>query len=916
MAEGPRRDRRRGGGELPPPDFNPDMEKLIDSASKGSETVPKEEAQSNSPQEKILSRDSDAWVAKQLERLDSLAEEPSVQPEQMIESPTAEEIQRDLDETLTDTGKRTLDNFIKILGKAEIEGGGAISLDWVEKIGIAAAKRLSGKDFNDFKRYVVPKYELNEVKDIHPELDFLRIEPERNIDIPENLPIGTAVEQEKIREELTPSKDVQFEPATIESKRVSESLPVVSSDEDAVYVILDPKTPLTDAQRARFAEIMGDTPKEKRSYLYDLIKKAKGKLYATDERLDVAGASAAEVDLEQPISQQGERIEKKKGRAEALRSCLAGRSEELQAESKKQFGEGIAHWITATAENYNKLDWKSKLALTGGLMLGAGLTATAAPWVSSAFGVALWGQRTVGGLGTFMNRRKDFDKNPESWLAKQSNGFKNTYALVLTMVWTMGTSFVVHEGVEGLKALSQTDVFDDVVEKAKEISKDGLEKVKFDWLRTMLDRAPDQAVTESVVSDTASVASGQEEVVEIPPASPEDISVVPQEDVALPPLYSGQYIEEQYGGSAAFEKTPEQLRALAADSLIKDLKPEHQALVDNHISSLSPAGRHYFNQFSEEIKSNPEAAAPTGAYPSAQVDAAIDRLKGHLDTMQGLANQQEAVLNDASHAPMSVSAAPPESAQGFEASPQNEEGLMQSRVKGLNEEWNKLYAEREQVRSDVAIAQAESSANAAQELSAKEAHISQQMSNIKKSIEDTGAGTPYGRDPLDGHPMSQMEAQKLEELQASMRHPGGSHIPEEKTFFNTVSDWFTKDTEARTEGADSSHFETNGAGLAVDTAHANIFLDSQNFRIAFGGSAEDRAREALSLVSKNHSEVVYFGSERPGGFLNLFTEHHLHKVFWPEGAEKPIIVDDATEPSLRGNLPSIDDLKQLYKPSK
>lgn len=125
------------------------------------------------------------------------------------------------------------------------------------------------------------------------------------------------------------------------------------------------------------------------------------------------------------------------------------------------------------------------------------------------------------------------------------------------------------------------------------------------------------------------------------------------------------------------------------------------------------------------------------------------------------------------------------------------------------------------------------------------------------------------------------------------------------------------------------HLTVNANGLSIDTAHASAYLDAQGNNIIFGGSLEERAQKALEIVAKDHTAVVYFDSTRPNIFG--FPVHHLSKAYWFQGSgetlnpnpllpgspvevQQPMVVDDTVDTTLRGvRLPSIDDLKEMYK---
>lgn len=142
--------------------------------------------------------------------------------------------------------------------------------------------------------------------------------------------------------------------------------------------------------------------------------------------------------------------------SERLQAHLAGRSKEFDAEAKG-YGPKAVEFISSIGERYNKLNWKTKLAVTGALMLGVSFTATALPLLSGALSAALYGQRVLGGIGLGINKRKVLDakiaENPDHWLAEKSEFAKNAYAAALAAVYMGGTALAVHEGVEALNAL-------------------------------------------------------------------------------------------------------------------------------------------------------------------------------------------------------------------------------------------------------------------------------------------------------------------------------------------------------------------------------------------------------------------------------------------------------------------------------
>lgn len=149
-------------------------------------------------------------------------------------------------------------------------------------------------------------------------------------------------------------------------------------------------------------------------------------------------------------------------RTERIREHLRERSESIRA-SAGECGPMAVKGLGYAIERYSKLNWKTKLAVTGALMLGVSATATALPIVSGALTVALYGQRLVGAVGLGMNKRKKLDAkiaaNPKHWMAGETNLAKNTYAAALAVAYMAGTSFAVHEGVDFLRSLGISDWF-------------------------------------------------------------------------------------------------------------------------------------------------------------------------------------------------------------------------------------------------------------------------------------------------------------------------------------------------------------------------------------------------------------------------------------------------------------------------
>jgi hypothetical protein len=106
--------------------------------------------------------------------------------------------------------------------------------------------------------------------------------------------------------------------------------------------------------------------------------------------------------------------------------------------------------------------------------------------------------------------------------------------------------------------------------------------------------------------------------------------------------------------------------------------------------------------------------------------------------------------------------------------------------------------------------------------------------------------------------------------------------------------------------------QVNTYNVPVDVTHANAYLGDHGQHIVFGGTAEARKALAKSLVERDHTDV-YFESTKRGGLLWTKEIRHFSKAAWADGAPK--IVDDTVDATLRGPVPNIDDLREVYNPN-
>lgn len=229
---------------------------------------------------------------------------------------------------------------------------------------------------------------------------------------------------------------------------------------------------------------------------------------------------------------------------ENRKKFLNGRNNELGTKAK-EYGIKFAKFIGKQAESYNKLKWYNKLLITGGLMTVASLT-SAIPIVSGLAATALYGQRALGSVGFFMNRRREIDAkikaNPKHWLANKSELEKNLLVGTFALAYMEATSIAAHAGVAELNKLGVNE-----------------------WLGNMLgyNTAPPTSGSIPVPHATVGNSAFQLPVAETPPAAevatPKvDAAVIPETVVSAPTV------------EAATEQTPRELR-VKLNSLVEKI---------------------------------------------------------------------------------------------------------------------------------------------------------------------------------------------------------------------------------------------------------------------------------------------------------------------------------------------------------
>lgn len=733
--------------------YNPEIEGLIARAPKGLDGKVDQKIQPAEAQKRIVSRGNDTYQKGELRSIE--------QQRPLSESPNEEELQKLLDTTAHE--RPNLKEFKDILNKANANAKGAISYHWLEQIGIVAAKRLGGNEYNAFKKYVNDTYELNsaDVKDITPGLSFLRdalnktpLEPKQvsrgevittapnvqEYQAPRNLPGSSPEELEIFQRDLPASVedwrkerksiDVSEPLQKIESgvrdssvvdaewRSVSESEERIEHEQKKEVSKSDAGTSMPSNERVPEGSSFTDAQKE---YLENLNVDM-----PVDELENMTEPTTRKewVDELRKVIFGEKKNEGNKGRGERLKEHLAKRSDELEG-AATEHGPTAVKLIGSIIEQYNNLNWKTKLVVTGGLMLGASFTAATLPILSGVFGAALYGQRVLGGIGFAMNRRKALDADPNHWLAGKSELIKNTYATVLAAVYMGATSFVVHEGVEGLKAVANSE-----------------------WLGTMLGHHS------------------------ISPSSETLETIAPTPDIP------------------AAETVPEISTAEAAPEIVEG---------EGHFEPYNT----YDPRFDQGI-----------AEARAEVDEGIANAKAAVERMQKIVEEQKNILN----------AMPDGSPVLGDSIPQPEtlitpdQGLMSG--------------------------------------SADTSPSTDVVPTIEKSPETPFAPpeevAKFGLDPIDGHPMSELEAQKLDSLRRAMHDPRATGAwppgpPEGRSFTEKISDWFASNQET----IDQFNIDS------VSPIEPHIYADSGEHLFAYGGSPLEKMDTIFKFLSDNPGKIVY-----------------------------------------------------------
>lgn len=408
----------------------------------------------------ILSRKNDAFLQEQLGKFDTLSFKPGFLPEELAKETNDAQLRiflKKIDEERKPLGVTFL-NYIN-----ELKEAGA-SPEAIQTMMSVAEKKLDADMFKKLQGFVYKgqAHDGNKEKDEgiveknevgFSKGDIVAVSPESGVVAPEDLPRGTPDELANFEKNLTRSVGEWQEEKKRKnrSKSIGNNIPALPHIVDAEWSPVSKRGMIEDTRGTQPSLTEGNpvvsdkktTPEPEEYPLRSGVSESSTYQEWKDElRRLIFGEKNSEGSNEQ---------------SEGLKAYIAKRSEEL-GERAKEYGPKFAGYIGSKIEQYNKLKWWQKLAVTGALMTGAAFSGGG---LATGFAAALWGQRAVGAIGAGMNRRKKIDaeiaKNPEHKLAGKSEWEKNKSAALYAAKYMAITSGAIYLGVEGLKAAAESE---------------------------------------------------------------------------------------------------------------------------------------------------------------------------------------------------------------------------------------------------------------------------------------------------------------------------------------------------------------------------------------------------------------------------------------------------------------------------
>ena len=612
----------------------------------------------------------------------------------------------------------------------------------------------------------------------------------------------------------------------------------------------------TDAQKERLSKEFGEqsegTPKEDREKFRSVIEGAKKGL-EVKERVWRLGTYLAErgAALGGGLQQLGIDVfhdAKAVGRGvlhpietmrDAFRSAGAGMERtgayvkyftdrDISLEEK---GNRLKLDLTTLTENYNKLPIQRKFYITAALIGSSALAAVAAlPTLSAIFATGMYATRTLAGAGFALNRRKGMEANiaanPDAkylgmHITNKSETFKNTFAGVLGAAY-MGTSIVA--------------------------GRYATEKIT-EWLGQYFGHGA------TVATEAASPPSGASSAATLEMSPAEEEAMRATSSVEDAPVIPEAPPESPYAGSDAQEHIDKAREAIE--------KMQKLAEEQKNILNTMPDG-------SETPPSDLPGSEESVPTPLEQGSPEIEAEPG--DTPTHEQSQSESVEE-----PEGVSQMTQEEAAALteRAAHALKEGhLVTIRDTPLQDQAEEAVSHVNNNHSDVARFQSMGQDGKTVDKLAFWNGQNVEIEINPKSLPAEGLeNAPFGHDPIDGHAMSELEAQKLAELRNAMHDPRqtGAWPPgpqEEKGFFEKL---FGSPDEKPVEAVGQFSIDS------VSAAEPHIYADAEGHLFAHGGSVEDKIETIQKFLTENPDKVIY-GTDDSGKYRipwSLYEGHAL-----------------------------------------
>lgn len=536
---------------------------------------------------------------------------------------------------------------------------------------------------------------------------------------------------------------------------------------------------------------------------------------------------------------------------------FANRSKELDKKSEG-FGAWVGKSFHLLGERYNKLGWKTKLAVGFGLGAGAASFAGVSALVAGTFAVGLGAQRLAGMASMYIKFEKHLQDTSEGtskgflgrreWYQKLFKGTserqRKVTALVMAATYTGGMSYAIREAVHVASESSYGEAV-------------------HEWLKQHYPFGPAETIAPAAGVSAYHVEAPSHPVVGAAAGEVAAGATAPE----MPDIPAS----DGHGYEYMMKRMWEQLQGKGLDadqypegSDIRQLLEADAGSIDKVVHQLAADPDHgFFNADGTSVQIDP------GAHMTIDADGDIN-------------------LGDAVHAS-------PDSATTPEYHPEEHgaqtEELTQQQLEG-NPAEPESDATPKELREKLRV-MIDKFLNPTETPSDMRVHTSDQIptDEVVSVSNDVTLDRP-------GEFYNVQDQPPIVEPATHVPSPEASHAPAPEVSHTSVV---------------PEHLTVNAHHLPIDTAHANAFITSRGETVIFGGSVDEMAKRASELVEKDHSAVVYFSKE-PDGILSFLKKTIISKTVWLEG-HGIFNQNNIDTPKLNDwPIPTADDLVKVYNP--